>query len=274
MILPEVLYKLGFSYSQQSNTLEALKALESLLQEFPRAVESQKASFLVANINYGLGNAYLAADFYRRITDFFPEGTIAPFAQYRLAVIHFKNQRYSEASLEFNQFIISYPRHELIDKVRFSLAFSHYLAKESKVALAAFSDFIKNTPANHLTLEAQYLLSLEAENSGNLNQALEYLKNIEEVYPQNPYKFEIKMSLADFQIDNSLLILSEFSKEEYHSEAANVFRENSQVIVDSLRPFSEMLKVTIDQLRKKHLKKLQMLVIDFSFDDKLLSEPE
>ncbi len=261
-VFPEVLYKLGYCYYLTKDNIDAVLTLEKLVTRFPNANESERACFLLANIHYELGNYFEAARYYRNIPVVYPDTPIAPLAQYRLAVIHFKNNKFTEAGMEFNQFMVSFPGHRLIETVNFALGFSHFLGEDwygVRTVLKNFTDKFKKTG---LAEEALYLLFLEAQKSGDIPLAIKYLKRIENDFPENPYQFEIKISQADFQVENSLEILDELKTGRFKSEAAHVFQENSLSVINSLQPFSEVTKTTISQLRQKHLQKLRDLIIN------------
>ena len=73
---------------------------------------------------------------------------------YQAAFELLKEQRYEQAALAFEQFLVTYPQSELADNAQYWLAESHYVTDEFTEALAEFSVVINDHPRSRKVPDA------------------------------------------------------------------------------------------------------------------------
>lgn len=160
-----------------------------------------------------------AVEAYREFIRLYPDHPQAPYAQYQIGMIYFKQIKDPErgsaisrkAMEEFERLLREYPRNpyrveaELrIKQCRYYLAEyefmvgKFYYKKDScKAAIGRFEGLIKNFPDSKRLPEAMFLTALCYKKQAETNRAKEYLQRLLSLYPQSPFAEQAKEELKE-----------------------------------------------------------------------------
>lgn len=155
---------------------------------------------------------------YRRFLELYPEHRHAPYAQYQIAMVYF-NQIESpdrgsgvaaQTISEFEKLKRDYPRNPYrdvievrIEKARNIMADYEFLVGEFymkkgsyRAAIGRFEPLLKNFPAYKKEDRVLFNLGLSYKESGQIDKAEDYFKNILEKYPESPLVSKTQKELS------------------------------------------------------------------------------
>jgi len=225
---PECLYAIGLIDILQNNFKEADEILPKLLKN-PAYQKEERANFALGVLYYFRGNYeearsklaglnLLEAKFYygktlsrlhyplealkvfKEILNEAPNTPIATLAEFSRAEALFFNKDFDGAKIKFQDFILSYPKSQLVDYAHYFLAASliHYgdyaSATEHLLPLTRHSD-------NLLAAHANYFLGMCRKNLGDGLGAVSAFQKVRANYPNTQIA-----TYANLQLTNALLV--------------------------------------------------------------------
>lgn len=103
---------------------------------------------------------------------------------YQAAFELLKEQRYEQAALAFEQFLVSYPESELADNAQYWLAESHYVTREFDDALTSFQKVISDYPRSRKVPDALLKIGYCNYELGRWDDARVSLGQVRADYPE------------------------------------------------------------------------------------------
>jgi len=207
-----------------------LKKAQQLIEEY----EFEKARRLLIEIknrdttgNYAplaqlkLAESYIeeedidkAIEAYREFLRLYPDHPQAPYAQYQIGMLYFKQIKDPErgagiarkALQEFQKLLIEFPRNPYrteaeirirqcryyISEYEFIVGKFYYKKGSCKAAIGRFSGLIRNFPESKRVPEALYLIGKCYKRVGNIKKAKVFFKKLISSYPDNPFAEDAK----------------------------------------------------------------------------------
>lgn len=103
---------------------------------------------------------------------------------YQVAFELLKEQRYEDAGMAFEQFLISFPDSELADNAQYWLAESHYVTQKFERALAEFEDVITRFPRSRKVPDALLKMGYCNYELEQWEAARASLERVQDDYPE------------------------------------------------------------------------------------------
>jgi tol-pal system protein YbgF len=103
---------------------------------------------------------------------------------YQAAFELLKEQRYEDAGMAFEQFLVSFPDSELADNAQYWLAESHYVTQKFEQALAAFEVVITRFPRSRKVPDALLKMGYCSYELEQWEAARASLERVREEYPE------------------------------------------------------------------------------------------
>jgi TolA-binding protein len=170
---PDALYRRG--RVQQHDLGEAQRALLSYLQlekDYPQSVLIVSAQQEAAKLTkYRLGGCGQAIPIYQRLIE--QVGATGASYQYEIADCYARLKNWSQAAIEFEALLDSFPQSDLGSISSYRLAESWLLSNQREKAHTGFEKIVRIYPKSQIVHEARFRLAEMLEEDEHLNEALQ-----------------------------------------------------------------------------------------------------
>ncbi|HAV43154.1 TPA: hypothetical protein DCX15_03980 [bacterium] len=166
--------RIGDSYQRLGRTGEALKAYQKVAEKHPHTQQAEYANYSIS----WLKNPDLKLK---------PKIHLLPDVQMQLAKEAFARKEYEKAKVEFENFLHSFPDHEMAPYARIQVAECHYHLGRYAEAIPNYQKALTNYPENLYRDYAQYSIGWCYYRLGNLKEALEAFKRLAREFPKSRY---------------------------------------------------------------------------------------
>ncbi len=220
-----------FLFDKGDTALKAKKWITAR-EYFKQVVETYTQSPYRPDAKLGVGDTYLeeggadnlvlAMNEYREFLSFYPTNRRADYAQYKLAMTHFKQMRASErdqtetrdAVREFQTFIARYPSSPLLSEVQarlreakdrlgkadFQVGLFYYRQKWYPGSIDRFSTLLKTDPEYSQRGDVYfYLAESYVKLKGREAQALPYYEKLVNEFPKNEHLQDAQKRIAELK---------------------------------------------------------------------------
>jgi TolA-binding protein len=168
-------------YLQQPQ--EALLAYLSLARDYPDSPEALDAQLRAAEIyKNDLRDYNQALALLQKVADSNPP--LPDQVQYEIADTYFRLNNFEQARIEFESLSANYPESPLLPEVQYRIGMALVLEKNLPAAARALKRVAETWPGHRYAIEARFHLAGVLEEQEYLQQALELLKKLQGVYPQ------------------------------------------------------------------------------------------
>lgn len=160
-----------------------------------------------------------AVEAYREFLRLYPDHPQAPYAQYQIGMLYFKQIKDPErgsgiakkAMEEFEKLLRDYPRNPYRTEAEIRVAQCRYYLSEyefivgrfyykkgsCRAAIGRFEGLIENFPESKRVPEAMFLIADCYRKEGNLHKARQYLQKLLLRYPKSPFAEDAKDVLEE-----------------------------------------------------------------------------
>ncbi len=219
-----------FLFDKGDTALKARKWLTAR-EYFKQVVETYTQSPLRPDAKLGVGDTYLeeggadnlvlAMNEYREFLSFYPTNKRADYAQYKLAMTHFKQMRAAErdqsetrdAILEFQRFIARYPMSPLMPEAKarlrdaldrsgkadFQVGLYYFRQKWYPGSIDRFSALLKNDPEYSSRDEVYFYLAESYVKIKRQAQALPYYDKLVSEFPKSEHVPDAQKRIAELK---------------------------------------------------------------------------
>lgn len=160
------------------NHQEALLCYLMLERDYPESPRLLEAQRQIAEIyKYRLEDYVLAIAAYQKVLDGNPDQ--ADRIQYELADSYFRLNNFEQARIEFGSLLKNYPESSLLPEVQFRIAVTYALEGQLPEAAGAYRVVSERWPDSSYAPEAQFGLAAILEEQEELEKALEVLEGLD-----------------------------------------------------------------------------------------------
>ena len=170
---PDALYRHGriLQYDQGDDQRALLSYLQ-LEKDYPQSVLVVSAQQEAAKLTkYRLGNCGQAIPIYQRLIE--QVGVTGDIHQYEIADCYARLKNWSQAAIEFETLLDSFPQSDLGSITSYRLAESWLLSNQKEKARSGFEKIVRIYPKSQIVHEARFRLAEMLEEEEHLKEALQ-----------------------------------------------------------------------------------------------------
>lgn len=181
-LAPVSQYRIAEIYNRHlSDRKRAMDAYSTLLYLFPDSPEARKAREDVAGIYSSSGEHLKAIEAYERLGEDYPGD--ASRLRYLVAMEYFRLNDFRQSRIELQGLLAKDLPRDLRIRVRYQLAYTHYIEGDTEGAIEGFDRLIDDFPDDPLAVDALMGKAKALEEGDRLTEALEVLDELLDVYP-------------------------------------------------------------------------------------------
>lgn len=179
---PESQYKIALVYNRHlSDEKRAMDAYSTLLYLFPESPEARLAREDMAGIFSARGEHLKAIEEYERLAEAYPADDAR--LRFATAMEYFRMNDFRQARIELAGILKKSPPADLVPRVKYRIAYIHYIEGDTEKALEAFDEIARDWPDDPLAVEALLGKAKALEEAARPREALEILKGLLDRYP-------------------------------------------------------------------------------------------
>ena len=184
---------LGASYYYLGSFNDAIETLKEVEDKNPN-FEPNKVNFYLAESFYSLGKFSDAINKYNNIDP--TETEIGTQALYGKGYSYFNLKDFDNAAYAFNDFVKKYPKDKRIVDARLRLADSYYGSKNYDAASRVYKELFNLGGGEIENPYAYYQYAQALYKAGNISQALDEFRNLQQKFPESDYGDESLFTVA------------------------------------------------------------------------------
>lgn len=190
----EALLRLGeINYFSLGNTSKALVYFQELLRLNKKDHFSYQAHKYIAEIvEFSIKDYDQAIIEYQKLINNFDRPNENSSHQYRIASIYYKKQDYEQAMVELEILLNTYPDSAWVEESTYKITNILYTLNRCPESRKRYQGFVGKFPKSQFLGEMEFVMASCLEDEGNLQEALQKFKSIEEQYPY-PALLKMKM---------------------------------------------------------------------------------
>ena len=152
-----------FGQKLEDTNVDFTNKLSMLSEKVTKKIEETKPTptqiYGAAYTDYTMKNYDLAISGFQEYIQQYPNGTLAPNAQFWIGACYYDNGNYSEAMEGFDKLITSYPKNEKIPSAKLKKAHALLKLNNKSKAITVFEDISKSYPKTNEARQASSYLS-------------------------------------------------------------------------------------------------------------------
>jgi TolA-binding protein len=196
---PEALYRLGTIHFQEQDYEAARAAYQRFLEAYPDHQLAPQARYGIADSYYNSGAMSEAVEAYRAVLENYPD---TPTAGEAASSLFFALSAAGQSDRADDLIAsIAEANPELESQLRFSRARAAFQSGESERALSLFQDFVRTSDDDTYLSSAYYYLGQLYADQEQYTEAINYLQQLVNQYPENQQYPEGALRLGDIHLD-------------------------------------------------------------------------
>lgn len=240
----EAYFYVADTFEKQQDYAKAIEYYLAGFEKFPKSYFSSDMLLKVGvlyltKLNAEPGAIDLAADYFLKYINTFPDTPQAPIAHYYLGFCYYNGRRFTEAMKTFKSFAEKYPSSEYTPEAYFYYADSNYNLGNFEDSVKGFNTVISRYPHHEKAEEALFtkawaLLDLQRE-----EEAISTMKLLVEKYPKGKDSPSALYSIADYYyntqkyeeaIDTYKEVLNKYPDSEVAKKIPDTIKELSETV--------------------------------------------
>ena len=196
---PEALYRLGTIHFQEQDYEAARDAYRQFLASYPDHQLAPQAQYGIADSYYNAGAMSDAVEAYRTVLEDYPD---SPTAEEAGSSLFFALNAAGQSDRADDLIAsIAEANPELEAQLRFSRARAAFQSGESERALSLFRTFVRTSDDDTFLPSAYYYLGQLYADQEQYTEAINYLQQLVDQYPENEQYPEGALRLGDIHLD-------------------------------------------------------------------------
>ncbi|MBN1669411.1 MAG: tetratricopeptide repeat protein [Kiritimatiellae bacterium] len=175
---------------------EAIQYYRLLTDKFPETELAREANYRLADLLRKRGQFAQAASRYAAVTKSFPDSDLAPRALFASAFCLAKNGEHEKAARDWAELVRRYPDHALVEQAVYQKALSEIRLKRDAQAEASLRDLLARFPATAYKADAHYWLGLLYKEAGRSEEAESALRAALAAKASDPVAWDAQYHLA------------------------------------------------------------------------------
>ena len=221
-----LLFERGMTALEARDWRRAREYFVQIRDNYPQSQHRADARLSIGDTYEGEGTleAYVQAlDEYQDFLTLYPTHPRAPYAQYKVGLVHFHQMRQPErdqtetlnAVQEFEAFIVRYPVHQLVPEVQqrlreardrlsehdFLVGRFYYRARNYPGAISRFRQILDDDPAYTRRDEVYFHLADALARSNQVVEAIPYFARLLDEFAASEYAEQARVRLAELEAD-------------------------------------------------------------------------
>ena len=219
-----VLFERGTTALEERDWSRAREYFVQIRDNYPQSQYRAEARLSIGDTYEGEGSleaSVLALDEYSDFLSLYPTHTRAPYAQYKVGLVHFHQMRRAardqtetnSAVQAFETYIVSYPDHELMSEVRarlrdardrlsehdFIVGHFYHRLKSYAGAISRFRQILDSDPAYTRRDEVYFYLAESLALTNQQVEAIPYLARLLDEFEASEYAERARMRIAELE---------------------------------------------------------------------------
>ncbi|RMH52257.1 MAG: tetratricopeptide repeat protein [Bacteroidetes bacterium] len=194
----------------------ALGRYPEAIQAYARAAGDGEpyALYQMAQAFSNAGDAYQAADTFRRLLEEYPDSEWREEARYQLGYLYFLSQDYDQAIQQYEILIREHPRDPLVPKAKYGIGDALFNAGRLEEAVAAYRRVLAEHPNSSFAADAAAGVLYALIALGEDRRAEEIIEEFTAQHPDSPIIDELRYRLAEtrYQAGRTEEALADFQR--------------------------------------------------------------